>query len=177
MFKKIIMASAILAVSSSVAFANGAPYIGGSVGQKTNTSTYRNFRGVTANVFVGYGATIGEGIYLGGEVFSNVATASISDNGLKSSFGYGASFIPGLLISDHTMGFLRLGILRTRFSPSGLSVSTISAGQLGVGLQTNLMQNWDLRGEYDYDAYGSLSNVDGKPRSDEFNLGLIYKFD
>ena len=177
MFKKIIMASAVLAVSSSVALANGAPYIGASVGQKTNTSTDRNFRGVTGDIFVGYGATIGEGVYLGGEVFVNAATANVSDNGLKSTTGYGASFIPGLLISDHTMGYLRIGILRSSFTPSGLSKTSVTAGQLGLGLQTNLMQNWDLRGEYDYDAYNSLSGVDGKPRSDEFNLGLIYKFD
>jgi opacity protein-like surface antigen len=177
MFKKIMIASAILAVSSSVAFATGAPYLGASLGQKTNTSTFANFRGVTGNVFVGYGATIGEGVYLGAEVFVNVATASISDNGLKSTTGFGASFIPGLLISDHTMGFVRVGVVRTSFSPSGLSKTSVTAGQLGVGLQTNLMQNWDLRGEYDYDAYNSLSGLNGKPRSDEFNLGLIYKFD
>jgi opacity protein-like surface antigen len=177
MFKKIIIASAILAVTSSVAMANGAPYIGASLGQKTNTSTETNFRGVTGNIFVGYGATIGEGVYLAAEVYSNVATASISDNGLKSTYGYGASFIPGLMISDHTLGYIRLGILRTNFTPSGASSASVSAGQLGVGLQTNLMQNWDLRGEYDYDAYNSLGGVSGKPRSDEFNLGLVYKFD
>jgi len=176
MFKKLLIGGVILAVTTNAAFA-GAPYLGASLGQRVNTSTNRNFRGVPVDFFVGYGATIGEGIYLAGEVFANLATAQVSDNGLKSNYGYGVSFIPGLLLSDHTMGYLRAGIIRSRFSPSGLKNSTVSGGQFGLGLQTNLMQNWDLRGEYDYDAYSSLSGVSGNPRSDEFNLGMIYKFD
>jgi opacity protein-like surface antigen len=168
MLKKLFIASALLAVSTQLAFAtSGAPYVGASVGQKTNTATYVNFRGVPVDIFVGYGAIIGEGLYIGGEVLANVTTAEVTDNG----------FLPGLLISDHTMAYLRLGILRQHFSPSGLKANTVSAGQLGIGLQTNLMQNWDLRGEYDYDAYGSLSGIAGNPRGDEFDMALLYKFD
>jgi opacity protein-like surface antigen len=178
MLKKLFIASALLAVSTQLAFAtSGAPYVGASVGQKTNTATYVNFRGVPVDIFVGYGAIIGEGLYIGGEVLANVTTAEVTDNGLKSTYGYAASFLPGLLISDHTMAYLRLGILRQHFSPSGLKANTVSAGQLGIGLQTNLMQNWDLRGEYDYDAYGSLSGIAGNPRGDEFDMALLYKFD
>jgi opacity protein-like surface antigen len=176
MLKKLVVASALFAVCANVAVAN-APYIGFAAGSRVNTSEYRNFRGVPANVFVGYGATIGEGVYLAGEVFSNLATANVNDNGLKSTFGYGISFIPGLMLSDHTMGFARLGVLRTKFEPAGLSTSTVSGGQLGVGIQTSLMQNWDLRGEYDFMAYSHISQISGNPRTDEFHLGMVYKFD
>jgi opacity protein-like surface antigen len=177
MLKKLLVAAAVLAVSSSVAFANGAPYVGFSVGQKTNTSTYLNFRGIPADIFLGYGATLGQGFYLGGEVLANLVTANVSDNGLKTTYGYSIGFIPGLMLSDHTMGYGRLGLMRSRFEPAGFSAKTVSAVQFGLGLQTNLMQNWDLRGEYDYDAYGSVSGVSGNPRGDEFNIGLVYKFD
>ncbi len=39
MFKKLLIASAVLAVSSSVAFANmgAAPYLGASIGSRVNT--------------------------------------------------------------------------------------------------------------------------------------------
>jgi opacity protein-like surface antigen len=175
MLKKLIIASALLAACSS-AIAN-APYIGFSAGENTNTSTYRNFRGLPANIFVGYGATIGEGVYLGGEVFGNVATATITDNGLKSSTGYGVSFMPGIMLSDHTVGFIRLGIVRTKFQPSGASDNSVTGGQLGVGMQTALMQNWDVRGEYVFSTYQGLGQISGNPKTDEFLLGLAYKFD
>jgi opacity protein-like surface antigen len=177
MLKKLLLASAIAAITTNVAFATGAPYVGASLGSKVNTATFVNFRGVPINIMVGYGATIGEGIYLAGEVFSTVTDATVTDNGLKSTFVYGASIIPGLYLSDHTMGYVRAGVIRTHFSPSGSQNETVSGAQFGLGLQTNLMQSWDLRGEYDYDAFGSIHNVSGNPRGDEFNLGIIYKFD
>jgi opacity protein-like surface antigen len=177
MLRKLLIASAIAAVSTQVAFATGAPYIGAALGSKVNTSTYVNFRGVPINIMAGYGATIGEGIYLGGEVFSTVTDAEVTDNGLKSTFAYGVSIVPGLFLSDHTMGYVRAGIMRTRFSPSGLGNVTVSGGQFGLGIQTNLMQNWDLRGEYDYDAYGSISGLSGNPRGDDFTLAILYKFE
>lgn len=178
MLKKLLMASVIAAITTNVAFAtSGAPYIGASLGSKVNTSTFENFRGVPINIMVGYGATIGEGIYLAGEVFSTITDATVTDNGLKSTFAYGVSIIPGLYLSDHTMGYVRAGVIRTRFSPAGGNNQTVSGGQFGLGIQTNLMQSWDLRGEYDYDAYGNIHNVPGNPRGDEFNLGIIYKFD
>lgn len=176
MFKKLMIASAILAISSNVAFAV-APYVGASTGVKVNTSTDRNYRGVPANLFIGVGGQTGNGLYLAGEVFSTVATGTISDNHLKSTYSYGVSFIPGVMISDHTMGYARLGAVRTRFISSGLANTTITGAQAGAGLQTNLMQSWDLRGEYVYTAYNKLSGVNGSPRADEFNLGLVYKFE
>lgn len=179
MFKKLLIASAILATTSSIAFAsNGAPYLGGSLGvSNTTASGSGSFRGVPMTIFGGYGETINKNIYLAGELFGTVGTATLDNNstgpyGLKSTYGYGASVIPGITLTPNTIAFARAGIIRTHFS--GLS-STETGGQFGLGMQTNLMQNWDVRGEYDYTQFGRVKGV--KPQTDLFNLGLVYKID
>jgi opacity protein-like surface antigen len=178
MFKKLLLASAMLAISSSVAFANGAPYVGLSTGIMTNTTKSANFRGMPGTIFAGYGATMGQGAYLAGEVFGTIATAVVNDNGAKSTYNYGLSVIPGMMLSDHTMGYLRVGLLRTRFTPSGpVASTTVSGAQLGLGLQTSLTQNWDLRGEYTYTAHRHISNLSGDIRTDAAIASLIYRFD
>jgi opacity protein-like surface antigen len=136
------------------------------------------FRGIPFNVFAGYGGAINPNFYLAGEVFATLATAEISDhNNLKTSYGYGVSVLPGLMLSDHTFGFVRAGLVRTRFPDAG---GTETGGLFGAGLQTTVTQNIDVRAEYDYSFYSSFDNVYDKissPSSDAFNLSLIYKFD
>lgn len=186
MLNKLLIASVITASTIGAAAANPAPYVGASVGVITNTSSNvnsginnaasipGNFRGVPFNLFAGYGGVISQSFYLAGEVFGTVATAEISDkNNLKTNYGYGVSIIPGLMLSDHTLAYARAGVLRTQFSsPNAMS----TGGQLGVGLQTSVTQNVDLRGEYDYVSYRSVNHL-SSPTSDAFNLGLVYKFD
>lgn len=179
MFKKLLIATAVLATSSSIALANSAaPYVGASLGVNNITaSNAGSYRGAPVSIFAGYGQTVYNNIYLGGEVFGTLGTMELSSTsfgiaGLKTSYGFGASFIPGVMLSDRTLAFVRAGIVRTRFS----SIKQNSTGaQIGLGLQTNLMQNWDLRGEYDYTAYSQVGGV--SPKSDLFNLGLVYKID
>lgn len=178
MLKKLILTTALLAVTSNVVFANNAPYLGISAGERTNTNKYSNYRGIPGTLFGGYGAEIGSGFYLAGEVFGTFATGTITDNGLKSTWGYGISIIPGIMVSEHTMAYLRFGGVRTQFQPKLTKSQQVSGGQFGLGLQTALMQSWDLRGEYIYSSYSSLSKGSGgSPASDEFALGLMYKFD
>ncbi len=176
MFKKLVIASAILAVTTSVAFA-GAPYLGGSVGIDANTSGSANARGIPFKIFGGYGSLVSQNFYLAGEIVGTVGTATISDHGLKNSYALALDVLPGVMLSDHTMGFARLGVARSRFTPKGFSNSTVTGAQIGLGLQTSLMQSWDLRFEYVYTNYGSINSTVGSPRSDETDLGLIYKFD
>jgi opacity protein-like surface antigen len=178
MFKKLLLASAMLAISSGVAFANGAPYLGLSTGVITNTVTSANFRGMPGTIFAGYGASLGQGVYLAGEVFGTIGTATINDDGAKSTYNYGLSVIPGMMLSDHTMGYLRLGLTRTRFTPRGpVASTTVSGAQVGLGIQTSLTQNWDLRGEYTYTAQRHINNLSGDMHTDAATLGLIYRFD
>lgn len=188
MFKKIILASAVLASSASFAMTSPAPYVGAGLGITANTADIKvtgtnaigNYRGVPFNVFAGYGGIVNQNFYLAGELTATLGTGDIQDNGLKSSYGYGVSVLPGVMLSDHTLGFARVGVVRARF-PKQNSNST--GGQFGVGLQTSLTQCVDLRGEYDFVAYRSVSgrssgvNYSVSPRSDQFNLALVYKFD
>jgi opacity protein-like surface antigen len=178
MFKKLLSASVALAFAAVAVSASAAPYVGFGTGVITNTATNTNYRGMPGNIFLGYGANIGQGVYLAGEVTGRFGAVTITDNGLKSTYVYGLSFIPGLMISEHTLGYARIGLSRTHFSPQAPGQSATVAGiNLGFGLQTGLTQNWDLRGEYVYTASRSVTNVSGNPRTDETTLSLVYKFD
>ncbi len=179
MIKKLLVASAILAATSSVSFATAAPapYLGASLGVVNNSSSYGNFRGMPLTISGGFGGLVNQTIYLAGELFGTLGTSTLQSNpavnhsSLKSTYGYGASVIPGIMLSDHTMTYARLGVVKTRFSHYS---KTVTGGQLGLGMQTSLTQNWDLRGEYDYTAYNKFSGMSVK--SDAFNLGVVYKF-
>lgn len=193
MLKNLFLIGSILAVTSTVALANPAPYVGGSIGITNNTVdlhsnsiksiTFGSYRGVPVSMFAGYGGVVNQNFYLAGELSGTIATANISDNtDLKTSYSYGVSVVPGLMLSDHSMLYGRAGVVRTHFT-SG-NGETRNGGQFGVGLQTSLTQNLDVRGEYDFVAHKSIDSRDAfgerltaSPRSDQFNFGLVYKFD
>lgn len=177
MLKKILLTTAAFALTSGVVFAN-APYVGVSIGEATNTtsSLNRNFRGLPLTLNVGYGSLLSPNLYFGTELFGVLGTASLNDNGLKSTYGYGVSFLPGILLGDHTMTFVRAGVVRSHFTASSARDHNVNGGQLGLGLQLGLSQNLDLRGEYIYTAYRSFSRI-SSPRQDALNFGLVYKFD
>src|SRR3990167_2665883 len=201
MLKKLILVTAMM-TASGIAFASGAPYVGASVGVNTDVFNLSddanntiNFggRGAVGNIFAGYGAMLSQSFYLGGEVFADLTntTSDITidaDNfkdQFKEKYGYGVSILPGIALSDHTMAYGRLGVVRSKFevketSPVATSEEkSLTGAQFGLGIQTSLTQNIDFRGEYDFNAYNS-GNFNGnslKPRYDQFNVGLIYKFE
>lgn len=189
MIKKLAMVSALLAASAGVAMANPAPYIGAGLGITANTSTNSSaymtsaFRGAPLSVLAGYGGTVNDWYFVAAEVNATLLTSSLSGTGmLKSSYGYGISVLPGYMLSDHTAAFLRAGLVRTHFSNLD-KYST--GGQLGLGLQTSVTQNLDVRGEYDFTAYSAVNTAAKTggwinsiaPRSDTTTLSFIYKFD
>ncbi len=178
MLKKLMLAGTALALTATAAFADGAPYLGASIGEATNTtdSLNRNYRGVPFMVNAGYGALLSQNLYLGGELFGTLGTLTLNDNGLKTTYGYGISLLPGIMLTDHTLTYLRLGLVRSHFTPSQTSNRNVNGGQFGLGMQVGLTQNLDLRGEYVYTAYQSFSGI-STPRQDQFNLGFVYKFD
>jgi opacity protein-like surface antigen len=202
MLKKILLTSAIFVTSTSLSFANGVPYIGASAGVNSTTFDLKdksktNFdlggRGVAGNLFAGYGGIVSQNVYLGGEAFANFTSTDsnfkVIDENVKGSlnnkYGYGVSFIPGVMLSDHTMAYGRVGVVRNRFETeisrpvSDSHSKTLTGGQFGVGMQTCLTQHVDLRGEYTYTTYNkaSFNGVKVSPDSDQFNLGLVYKLD
>jgi opacity protein-like surface antigen len=191
MFKKVLLASAILAASSTVAMA-AAPYVGiGSglvvntldLGQVSNVGELGIFyRGIPVNLFAGYGGMVSDSMYLAGELNGTVGTFNITDTtGLRSQYGLSLSVLPGVMLSDHTMAFARLGVVKTHFTTPSYakwSDTTPWGGEAGLGMQTSLTQNLDLRGEYDFVAYKSTSSNTFKdtPRADQFNVSLVYNF-
>ncbi len=175
-FKKTIIATGLLAITSSIAFAGAAPYVGAALGINAMTSTSgSNFRGVPIDLFAGFGATVNSSLYLGGEITATPFTSFLSSTGnsLRTTYGYGISFMPGVMFSDHTLGYVRAGAVRSHFSWVG---ENKTGGQLGVGMQTDVMPEVSLRTEYVYTWYSKIETV-ASPKSDAFKLGLIYKFE
>lgn len=201
MFKKLVIASAVLAASSSVVFAASykgdykgeavvpcptynliaAPYIGGSIGVRNNYSgTPAVFKGLDGNLSLGYGGIIAPSWYLAAEGFvlgtiklkDMPNTANGGSSSVRSTWGYGADIIPGFMINNWVMAYLRGGISETYFNNQG---SWAFGWRVGAGGQTNIYQNWDLRAEYVYTYNNHISGV-GHPNTDLFNVGVVYRF-
>jgi len=177
MIKKIVSVSALLLLTSTVAFATSAPYLGFGAGVLSNSAKSNNYRGLSGSLLAGWGGDINESFYLAGELGATLDSIQLNDNSgvgvknLGTTYSYGLSLLPGFVISNHTKIFARLGAVRTRFNDIG---QTSTGGELGLGLQTSITQNWDLRGEYDWIGYSKVGGF--SPNSDQFNLSLLYKF-
>jgi opacity protein-like surface antigen len=178
MLKKIILCIVIVLLPI-VSFAR--PYVGADLGITANTTSTAgnkkpgNFRGIPVTLFAGYGAEINDNFYLAGEVFVTPGTGELSQTKghyVKSTYGYGASFIPGMIISDHTLAYARLGLVRSHFDKNDVNAT---GGQFGLGLQAGVSKNVDVRGEYIFTAYESF-NGNTSPKADQVNVGLVYKF-
>jgi len=168
MLKKIIFGSMLLLATTSVFADEPMPYVGANVGLAVNTNPGNNFRGIPLGVLAGYGGQISSSLYLAGEVFVTIITPQLDSNGnVKSNYNYGISLLPGMFLSQHTMGYLRLSLVKTHFPQLK---TTKTGGQLGVGVQTSMTQSFDVRGEYIFSRYSGSLNTD------QFNIGLIYKF-
>lgn len=173
MLKKSVIISAIFLSSMNVAFANTGPYIGGSLGAETGS-----YSGLAATLFGGYGATFSGRYYLGGELFADTTADLDAFNKKTTSLGF--SILPGVMLSDTTLAYLRAGLVRSHFVNQSFlgserSSATSTGKQAGLGLQTNFAKQWDVRGEYTYTKYNSLAGVSA-PHTNQFNVGVIYKF-
>lgn len=182
MFKKIVMGCAILAATSTVAFADGA-YVGGALGLSSNTFKLNDAASQTTNFqkdeltiggLAGYGSTFNDILYLGGEAFLNGGSATTStktiDNGsqtakLTSTYNYGIDFVPGIKVTPSTMIYGKVGLSEARFKltenlapgftsgVAGTSSENRLGGRLGLGAQTDVSTNFAVRGEFVHTAY------------------------
>jgi len=157
------------------------PYLGASIGPIVNiTGSPASFEGYAGNLNAGYGAFLAPKFYLAGEIFvegigqfkNQNSTTGVSP---KQTSAYGVDIIPGYLITDYVLGYLRAGVERGHFNNTGSGSSNVTGWRVGLGGQTNVYQNWDLRGEYVFNKYSSISTI-GKVSSNQFNLGVVYKF-
>lgn len=176
MLKKLFMLYLLLACSASLAlpkiiYKKGDPYIGGALGVQ-NTEGYN---GLFAQAFGGINARLGQSqkVYVGGELFADTGTLPLSQKYFhRTTYGFGASVIPGFILSEKTLAFIRAGIATFRFNKTN---NFFTGGQLGLGLQTAINDCTDIRGEYVYTGKGIFHNF-GTPRFNFFNLGILYKF-
>lgn len=152
-------------------------YIGASVGPQWNISgTPAAYSGLEGTLSIGLGH-LWNRLYLAGEFFGGSSInlknyLSTSGYSIRSTSSYGGDFIPGFMITDTFLGYLRIGGLQTRFND--LMVNS-NAWQIGVGGQTNVYGNLDLRAEYIFSLYDRVPNL-GRPQVSQFNVGLTYKF-
>jgi len=206
MFRKLIIASAVLAVSSNLAYAHknfkgeqgepvykgeapcpvevytAGPYVGLSAGPRVNISGRPAAASeLTGILSAGYGALWDQTYYLAGEIFLQDSAklkdyTRVTGGSARDTWGAGISILPGYMLTSHVLGYLRAGWEQSHFTnANGFSSANKGGWQVGLGGQTNIVQNWDLRGEYDYTQYSRVSGV-GHVLSHQFVLGLVYKF-
>lgn len=172
MLKKLLIALFVI----TPLLAHASPYLGLSMGVNVNTSeNAASYRGMPLTVFAGLGSDFNGPFYLSGELFVTPITGELNSSGgnsLKTTYGYGLSFIPGIQLSEHTVGYARLGLVRSHYESLSANVN---GAQFGLGMKTSVTQNWDVRGEYVVTAYDNFNDV-SSPRSDQFNLGIVYRF-
>jgi outer membrane immunogenic protein len=157
--------------------------------------------GWVGGLFLGYGMYFSNLYYLGLEVFGNGSGASESHNFTASNGdsynnkftvggSYGISLLPGIKLSNATLGYIRLGYNRASMkgqetsTPAGTGGTYDSKSQwqggfnYGLGMETYVYQNFSVRTEYTHTNYSSFSNTYTKysPSDNQFMLGLIYHF-
>ena len=157
------------------------PYLGASIGGITNVaglppSAYKGFSGIISG---GLAHIDYQNVYFAGEFWGDTSTTSknfprgtIRTTSIRSSWAWGFDILPGVAFNDqHVLAYVRLGVLTRRFS----DINQQKAGvRIGLGGQTNLYKNLDIRAEYIYAQFKHTSV--GIPISDQYNLGLVLKF-
>ncbi len=156
--------------------------------------------GWVGGLMLGYGMMMNDWFYLGGEIFGNLSNAdqnfSAADglgtytNKFEVNGSYGLGLLPGIKMTDSTLTFVRLGWnwanlktieTTTAGAVSGSQSNTSNGFVFGIGMETLIVDNWSLRGEFDHTWYGSYNT--GAPFSSSVNpsdnqamLGLLYHF-
>lgn len=185
MFKKQLIASAAFLFSSTICFANSFLYVAPTVVlQNISSDDSSNFRSLSPRLGFGYAAELAQGLFLAGEVNVTAWPINLSSNdddgdtddtnnsSLEIKTTFDVSILPGMMFSENTLGYIRLGVASAQFEESDDSVI---AGELGIGLQTALANCWYIRGEYIYTTYASVDDI-SSPSSDTFALSFIYAF-
>lgn len=154
----------------------GNMYLGPTLFVVDNQASNSSFRGVYPRLMFGY-SDVFEDLYIAAEAFVVGSTFTLDDNtpnshySTKTTQSYGLAIIPGFSINNTTMGFFRLGVITSKFSGPSVYGSGV---QWGAGIETVLTPYWDVRAEYNYTTYRTVSNL-GAVKSDQVGLGLVYK--
>lgn len=177
MLRRTIAASTLFIATTSLSFAYNF-YIAPSLVYQGISAGNVDYMGMSLRPAVGIGGPFRNSeYYIGGELFGNTKPMTFHNHrsgtaGLKPSYSVGASFLPGYQIDDEFIGYVRLGVIYTNFDNLDM---TRRGWQIGAGLQGRLIGCWDVRGEYNYTKYRSITGI-GTPKASEWLLGVVYKF-
>jgi len=156
------------------------PYVGASIGLQNNISgAPAAATELGGNLSAGWGYLWGQRFYLAGEVFGgdngalkNYRSTS-THNSLQSGWYFGGDILPGLMITDHVLAYARAGAVNTRFNEIN---ANRTAWQVGLGGQTTISKNLDIRAEYIYSLYSSIPGI-SRPQTSQVNAGIVQKFE
>ena len=167
------------------------PYVGASIGPRINmTSLPLTYIGAEGTLSAGWGHLWNQRYYLAAEIFG-ANSANINKFGtfregavldsVRSTWNYGIDIIPGFMVNDKTFIYARGGVVQTRIavqSQFGSSGVNANGWRVGLGAQTNIYKSLDVRMEYIFALYERITqlNAEGRPFSDQCNIGLVYKF-
>lgn len=161
---------------SSLSFA-GQFYIGPSLVLQQNSAHHQSddYVGIGPKITLGYGTKLSDRYFLAYELFGQFGAINLShsdSDNLKSSQMVGASILPGFALSNTTKLYGRGSVVSARFSEGHSHTEGI---QGGLGLQQQLSDKWDIRGEYTYTRYSSVDDIES-PRSNAISVGFVRKF-
>lgn len=185
MFKKIFYIVSIFVGSLSNLFAGTFYAVPTITYQSFFNSDDVRYEAITGRLALGYGDLLNEWAFIAGEIFANPKSIKINDkpledsNGepindlsLKTKYSYGVSVLPTMILDGMTKAYIRLGLIYTNFANFD---QTERGYQVGIGLDFELTPCWVIRGEYDYNKYGSLDQL-ASVRAEEMNIGIVYTF-
>lgn len=155
----------------------------------------------SAGALFGYGTMFNPWAYLGGEIFivannfqQNFSSANgpgsiVYTNETLNGPTYGIGILPGIKFNESTLTFARLGwnrvVIKTNEtvtgSVSGSTSKTMDGLVLGIGIETLMIYNYSIRGEFDHIFLSSYNttgpyNTKVSPSSNQYSLALIYHF-
>lgn len=137
------------------------------VGIGASLPNVRGYTGIMPRLIFGYGSLLGRCkiAYLGIEAFAGAISLPITHNqeNRVSSF-IGGSLVPGFMYDETTLIYAKLGLNYAHYNNLN---ATRGGPMLGVGLQPQMNDHWDIRFEYTFTFNNSLN---------QYNLDFIYKF-
>jgi len=173
---KLLSTITIFTVSTSLSYA-GLFYMGPSLEYESVKGDDSSYQTLSPRLTLGYAEKLDYPYYLAGELFAVAGNISghPDDSGLKNTPSFGIAILPGMMISDNTFLYGRLGTITTDFSAAD---SYTWGGQIGAGIETAITDTWDIRTEYIFTQYGELNGDSsmGSPHSNTVAIGVIHRF-
>lgn len=174
--KKILIGSVLFSFSA-LSWA-GSAYIAPSLVYQSITAGNVSYQGITPQFALGYGNDFAITRFYGAiEAFVGPRSLTINSHtqhilSLKPKYNFGISFLPGYMIDENIMLYVRLGEIWTNFSDLN---ATKPGGQVGAGIQVFFDAKWGIRGEYDYMRYHSLTGL-GRLQTGQYVVSAVYCF-